>query len=178
MKKNKAILFDRDGVVNYRIVGDYVKNIDEFCFLPDFLDFFNFIKQNNYLSFLVTNQQGVGKGLMSEDQLSIVHSFMQLELNRITGYCFDDIRYCTKLANSNSFYRKPNPGMLLNVIDKYDIDKSASIMIGDSRSDILAGKAAGLKTILLAPAFLVMPEEPNFVFKNLYEVKANFNNIL
>ncbi len=177
MQNNKAILFDRDGVVNYRIVGDYVKSKNEFCFIPDFLKFFKFIKQNDFLAFLVTNQQGVGKGMMTEDQLIQVLDYMQTKLKETSGYSFDDIYFCTELAETNSFYRKPNPGMLLEAINNYNIEISESLMIGDSKSDVLAGRAVGMKTILLAPPYVDQSEEPYFIFKNFYEIEKSFNEL-
>jgi len=178
MIKPKAILFDRDGVVNYRIVGDYVKNSDEFCFIPDFITFFKFIKDYGYLTLLVTNQQGVGKGIMNEKQLESVFDNMQSDLLKLTASNFDKIYYCTDLAESKSFYRKPNPGMLLEAIEQYKLDLNQSIMIGDSKSDVLAGNAVGLKTILLSPPFKQKLNEPDFIFKNFDEIIANFNKLL
>ncbi len=114
---NKAIFFDRDGIVNYRPVGDYVKSPQEFRFLPDFLEFFVFIKKNNYLAIVITNQQGIGKGLMTDEDLSIIHLKMQEDLFNITGYNFDDIYYCPDLALTPSQRRKPNPGMILEAVE-------------------------------------------------------------
>ncbi len=151
MPKNKAIFFDRDGVVNYRPIGEYVLRINEFHFLPDFLQFFPIIKKKGYLAILISNQQGVGKELMTEDELNQITAFMQRELNKLTGYNFDYIYYCTELKTSNSYRRKPNPGMLLEAIEQLNINPEESWMIGDSESDMIAGKRAGVRTILLNP---------------------------
>ncbi|MBI5326405.1 MAG: hypothetical protein HZB41_14225, partial [Ignavibacteriae bacterium] len=67
------------------------------------------IKNHGYLAILITNQQGIGKGLMQEKELLDVHKFMQDALMIITGNNFDDIFYSTELAETNSFRRKPNP---------------------------------------------------------------------
>jgi histidinol-phosphate phosphatase family protein len=178
MYKNRAILFDRDGVVNYRIVGDYVKTIEEFQFIPDFITFFKFANELGYMTFLVTNQQGVGKKLMSEEQLQQLFDSMQSGLMYLTGSKFDKIYYCTELAESKSKCRKPNPGMLLQAIEEYSIDLEESFMIGDSKADIIAGNAAGLKTILLAPSFQKKIRGPNYTFQNFYEIMYNFYKIL
>ncbi len=148
----KAIFFDRDGVINYRIVGDYVKSYDEFCFVPDFIDFFSEIKRRRYLAIIITNQQGVGKNIMTDEDLHAIHSKMQEEIISLTGYGFDDIFYCTDLATVFSNRRKPNPGMLNEAIEKWNIDKHLSWMIGDSLSDIIAGKNANVQTIYIGQA--------------------------
>ena len=82
---NKAFFFDRDGIVNKRIIGDYVKEISEFEFIPEFFDIFELICKKGYIPILVTNQQGIGKKLMTEEQLIIVHDYMNKNLLDKTG---------------------------------------------------------------------------------------------
>lgn len=173
--KRKAVFFDRDGVVNFRLVGDYVKNKKEFIFLDDFLLFFKDIKEKNYLAFLVTNQQGVGKKLMTEKELKTLHKYMQKQLAIRTGFAFDDIFYCTSLAAQNDPRRKPAPGMILEALAKWDIDEENSWMIGDSVNDIIAGKSAGLKTVLLAPNLCNPEVSPNLIAPNLFNIKIGIN---
>lgn len=149
MTKNKAIFFDRDGIVNYRIVGEYINLEENFRFTPDFLEIFPKIKQLGYIAILVSNQKGVGKGLMSETELAQIHNFMMQKLIELTGESFDDVFYCTDVFPENSWRLKPNPGMLLEAIDKWNIDPQMSWMVGDSEKDILAGKNAGVRTVLI-----------------------------
>jgi D-glycero-D-manno-heptose 1,7-bisphosphate phosphatase len=151
--KKRAIFFDRDGVVNYRIVGAYVKTKHEFNFIPDFIPFFSMIKNLGYLAIIITNQQGIGKGLMDLAELEVVHTAMQTELLSLTNNSFDDIFFCSDLAETNSLRRKPNPGMLFDAIEKWDIEIENSWLIGDSKSDIEAGIKAKVKTILLQPDY-------------------------
>jgi D-glycero-D-manno-heptose 1,7-bisphosphate phosphatase len=145
----KAVFFDRDGTVNIRIAGDYIKRKEEFKFIPDFIPFFKFIKEKGFLAVLVTNQQGIGKGKMTIQELNEVHEFMQNEMIKACGFCFDDIDFCQDLASTNSFRRKPNPGMILEAEEKWNIDPKLSWMIGDKPQDVIAGKRAGTKTLLL-----------------------------
>ncbi len=145
---NRAVFFDRDGVVNKRIIGGYVTSIDEFVFLPEFFTLFKLVKQN-FLAILITNQQGLGKNLMTEKELSSIHSYMQYQLRIQTGYSFDDISYCGDLAESNSFRRKPNPGMLLEAMERWNINPKESFMIGDNISDYLAAINANINPILI-----------------------------
>ena len=162
---NKTIFFDRDGVVNYRPVGDYVKSPSEFHFVADFPEYFIKIKQQGCLAIIISNQQGVGKGLMSETDLNDIHNYMQKEVYKLTGYRFDDAFYCFDLKDSGSTRRKPEPGMLIEAIEKWDIDIENSYMIGDSVSDVIAGKRAGVKTIFLSSD--VECEDADFNVKSL-----------
>jgi D-glycero-D-manno-heptose 1,7-bisphosphate phosphatase len=166
---NKAIFFDRDGVVNYRIVGEYITSPENFVFMPDFLYFFQEIKKAGYLAIITSNQQGIGKGLMAEEQLDKVHKYMQEKLKELTGFPFDDIFVCTELASANSHRRKPNPGMIEEAVEKWNIDIEQSWMIGDRASDVIAGKRGGLKTILLRCFSIDEVPEADFVIRNLYE---------
>ncbi|MFN3782254.1 MAG: D-glycero-alpha-D-manno-heptose-1,7-bisphosphate 7-phosphatase, partial [Candidatus Kapaibacteriota bacterium] len=146
MTKRKAIFFDRDGIVNYRIVGEYINREDNFHFTPDFLEVFPKIKRLGYLAILVSNQKGVGKGLMTIEELNKINDFMLRKLVELTGESFDDVFYCTDVSVENSFNLKPNPGMLLEAVEKWSIDIQNSWMVGDTDKDIIAGKRVGLKT--------------------------------
>lgn len=103
------MFLDRDGIVNWRIVGDYVRCAEEFVLLPDFVDFLRGIKALGFLSILVTNQQGIGKGLVSPDAVAALHEQLQQHLQRTLGSGVDDIFVCPDLEGSNSPYRKPEP---------------------------------------------------------------------
>jgi D-glycero-D-manno-heptose 1,7-bisphosphate phosphatase len=160
-----VIFFDRDGIVNACVMGGYVTDVNDFLFLPDFFPFLTAVKQRGLRAILITNQQGIGKGLMSEDDLHRIHEFMQAELAHRTGWTFDDIFFAGELDATSSKYkdccsdefvpppehirRKPSPAMLLEAAKKWDIDLAASWMIGDSISDAQAGRAAGCRTLLV-----------------------------
>lgn len=144
----KALFLDRDGIINHRIIGDYVKHPSEFHLIPEVLPLFHWAKENNYLTIIITNQQGIGKGLMTESDLNEVHQEMRRQLS-LSGIIPDDIFFCSDLDGTNSPRRKPAPGMLLEAIAKWNINPAQSWMIGDSISDVIAGKSAGTKTILI-----------------------------
>ena len=171
--KCKAVFFDRDGVVNLRVINDYIKNSREFKFLPDFLHFFPKVISSGYHTFLITNQQGVSKGVMSLEELKGIFNFMQFGLQKKTGSQFHDIFYCTDPADSNSFYRKPNPGMLLDAIKKWNIDIESSWVIGDSISDAQAGKRAGMKTVLVGKYNKDTCPEADYIARNLFDIEKN-----
>lgn len=173
---NKAVFFDRDGIVNHRKINDYIKTIDEFKFIPQFFETFKIVKENNYLALLVTNQQGIGKGLYSITDLAVIHNNMQEKLLQHTGFKFDDIAFCPSLHEVNDFRRKPNPGMLLEFIEKYDLDTENCWMVGDSESDILAAEKAGIKSILIRYNFNRC--NPTFRFDNLEKLNLVLSKIL
>ncbi len=149
MPARKAILFDRDGVINFRIVGEYIKDFSNFYFIPDFLEILPILKQKGYLIILISNQKGVGKGLMSNSELENLTKLIRASLIEKTGFDFDDIFYCTDSGESFSWELKPNPGMILRAVEKWNLDKSHCWMVGDSYKDILAGKRAGVNTVFV-----------------------------
>ncbi|HRS01985.1 MAG TPA: HAD family hydrolase [Bacteroidota bacterium] len=172
--KNKAFFLDRDGIINERLIGDYVKSAEEFKFIEDFFNLLKKIKESNYLAILISNQQGIGKGLMTLNDLEKIHNYMQNELEKKTNYKLDDIFICTSLASENDYRRKPNPGMILEAIEKYDIDPNLSFMVGDSLSDVEAGKRAGVKTIFIGDDYNI---KANFNFVNIMEFVEHFENV-
>ena len=147
--KNWTLFLDRDGVINKRIVDGYVTCWEEFEFLPGVLDAMKvFSKRFKYIV-LVTNQQGVGKGLMSEDDLDAVHDAMMQEIEAHDGR-IDVILSCTQLASDPDNFRKPKPDMAFMAQEIFpDIDFSKSLMIGDGQSDIGFGRNAGMYTVFI-----------------------------
>jgi D-glycero-D-manno-heptose 1,7-bisphosphate phosphatase len=172
MMKRKAFFFDRDGIVNKRIHCGYVTTPDEFEFLPDFIPLFQLVNQRGYFTAVITNQQGIGKGLMTENDLSNVHNHMQMNLLKLTDFSFGAIYFCGELHEAASARRKPNPGMLLEAIDDYSLDPEVSFMIGDSISDVQAGKSAGCTTILIGDYQKTNIPEADFCFGTLEECRV------
>lgn len=157
-----ALFLDRDGVINRRLVGSYVRSPQEFELLDDVLPIMQAARERGMVLVLITNQQGVGKGLMTDAELDAVHDHMQTLLRERLGFGLDGIYVCTALDATNSPRRKPAPGMLLEAIAELDIDAAASWFLGDSVTDAMAGRAAGVPTILVgdhpaAAADIVVP---------------------
>jgi D-glycero-D-manno-heptose 1,7-bisphosphate phosphatase len=167
--KSKAIFFDRDGVVNERILGGYIRSWDEFRFLPEVGETLKEIKDRGYIAIIITNQRGVGLGLMTESDLHDIHKRMQEELLDRSGVEFDDIIFCTD-ANDESARRKPSPAMLLEAQAKYDLDMQKCWMIGDTASDIEAGARAGTKTAFLMNDHDIAPEKATICIASLKEI--------
>lgn len=138
---NKAVFLDRDGVINKKLENDYVKTVSEFEILEEVTETLQKLKKLGYILIVITNQQGIGKGLMSEKDLSKIHEHMLKELPEI-----DDIYYCPHLEGTCDC-RKPKNKMLLDAKEKWNIDFNKSWMIGDSVSDIVCGKSVGCKSV-------------------------------
>ncbi len=146
---NKALFLDRDGVINIRLVGAYVRKPSEFTLIDEILPLLREASKRGYKLIVISNQQGVGKGLMTHDDLDAVHKHMQ-ELLRASGSpTIDAIYTCTDLADTQSTHRKPAPGMLIDAMREHDVDPSMSWFVGDSRTDAQAGSAAGVHTALI-----------------------------
>ena len=147
--KSWTLFLDRDGVINVRLIDDYVKNLGEFEFLPGVLDAFTIFAEKFGRIIIVTNQQGVGKGLMTLQDVDKVHDFMVKEIENQKGRV-DKIYVCPQLKSDPDNFRKPSPRMAYMAQHDFpEIDFDKSVMIGDSNSDIEFGKNAGMYTILI-----------------------------
>jgi histidinol-phosphate phosphatase family protein len=145
---NRAIFFDRDGVINKKAKEhDYIKNWGEFEFLPNVAEIIKKLNKN-FLVIIVSNQRGIGRGLMTVNDLNDIHEKMKEELSK-KGAKIDGIYFCPHTDEENCACRKPMPGMLLRAAKDFNINLSQSYMVGDSSSDVQAGKNAGCKTILI-----------------------------
>lgn len=141
-----AVFFDRDGVINIAPgPGRYVESPEEFVLLPGFPSVLHIVRDLGYETFVATNQRGVSLGRMSAEALDAIHAKMSDLLLR-EGLAFRDVRVCTSGDNADP-RRKPNPGMLLEAAQTWNLDLARSWMIGDSETDILAGRRAGCRTV-------------------------------
>lgn len=150
-QSKKVIFLDRDGVINKRPPrGEYVRNWQEFEFLPGAVEALKLISQKGYRIYLITNQAGVGRGMMSEQDLKIIHQKLKGELEK-NGVRISGIYYCPHEMNENCQCRKPKPGLLLRAAEERNLDLKDAIFIGDDERDCQMGKAVGCKTILVTP---------------------------
>lgn len=142
-----TLFLDRDGVINRRIFGGYVKEVGEFEFLHGVTESIANLSEVFGRIIVVTNQQGVGKNIMTENDLIVVHNHLISEINKAGGK-IDDIIYCTKLESEKDNCRKPNNFMAIKATEKFpEIDLKKSIMVGDSLSDIQFGINSGMRTV-------------------------------
>lgn len=139
-----TLFLDRDGVINKRIYDGYASKVEEFILLDKVKEAFQMLRKTFGTIIVVTNQQGIGKGIMTENDLALVHAYMMKELD----YTIDKIYYSPHLANENHRMRKPNIGMAIQAKQDFPgIDFAKAIMVGDSFTDILFGQNAGMKTV-------------------------------
>ena len=142
-----SLFLDRDGVINNKLEGRYVTNFNEFEFIKNSDTAIVSLSKIFKRIFIVTNQQGIGKGIMSEKDLQLLHDNMQKKISSIESV-ITKIYFCPHLAEDLCKCRKPNIGMLEQAkVDFPDIKIDQSFLIGDSDSDIEAGKIFGLTTI-------------------------------
>lgn len=143
-----SLFLDRDGVLNARRENDYVKCWDEFVFLPGVLDAMPRFGVSFGRIIVVTNQRGIGRGLMSARALEDIHERMRREIEAHGGR-IDRIFHCPdSTENDLRGWRKPEVGMALEAKRAFpEIDFGRSIMIGDSISDMAFGRNAGMHTL-------------------------------
>lgn len=151
--KQKAVFLDRDGTLNKYMA--FLRNIDDFELLPNAAEMVKRINQSEYLAIVVTNQPVIARGEVTWEELNEIHNKMETLLGEEGAY-LDDIFVCPHHPDKGfegerveykiaCGCRKPKPGMLIAAAEKYNVDLSQSYMVGDSESDMQAGKAAGCK---------------------------------
>ncbi|WEJ71904.1 HAD family hydrolase [Pseudomonas sp. PSE14] len=149
---NKALFLDRDGVIN--VDYGYVYQKENFTFNPDIFQLVHKARERGYLVIIVTNQAGIGRGYYSEEDFLELMDWVSIQFNLNSGR-IDKTYYCPfhpkhGVGNylKDSFFRKPNPGMLLEAEREFSIDMKQSLMIGDNPSDMEAGFAAGVGKLI------------------------------
>lgn len=139
-----CLFLDRDGVINVKPPnGGYVRNWDEFHLIPAAVDWVLLFNALDYLVIVVTNQRGVARGLVRAEDLADVHTRMTAELAR-RGARLDDIFVCPH-EEGTCDCRKPRPGLVRQAQERWDIDMSRSLLIGDSESDRQLAVNCGLR---------------------------------
>ncbi len=144
-----TLFLDRDGVLNHDKDNDYIRNWEEFRFYDNTLEALSILAKHFNRIVVVTNQKGVGKGLMSVADLDNIHTNM-LSGILAAGGKLDKIYYCADLSD-DSVNRKPNPGMAHQAMKDFpEIDMKKSIIVGNRISDMGFGRNAGMHTVFIA----------------------------
>jgi len=169
-----AIFLDRDGVLNPHIPGGYLLSASDLVLLPGAAAAVRRLNDAGLPVILISNQQGVGKGIMTLNDLMAIETRMQELLAQEAGAHLDKCYYSTELANAQSNRRKPGPGMLLEAAQDFGLTLANTVFAGDSPTDIQAGQAAGVgATVLLlcggTPCYRdgLFSPGPDYVFAEL-----------
>jgi D-glycero-D-manno-heptose 1,7-bisphosphate phosphatase len=146
IKKVNAVFFDRDGTIMHD--AHYPRHPDQVRLLPGAGEALMALKRKGMLLVLISNQSGIGRGLITPEQAEAVHEKVMNCLSQFE-VCLDGAYYCPHAPEEKCSCRKPLPEMVLRAAHDLDIDLSSSYMVGDKESDIEAGKRAGCRTILI-----------------------------
>ena len=145
------MFLDRDGTIN--VDHGYVGTRDRWEWMPGAIDAIRMATQAGWRVFVVTNQSGIARGFFDEDATDALHGWMSAEIRQAGGR-IDDIRVCpfhpeAKIARYRrvSDWRKPAPGMILDLIRTWALDPARCVMVGDQPTDVAAAEAAGIRGI-------------------------------
>jgi len=155
---NKAIFLDRDGTINKEV--DFLTKINRISIIKGTKQALKTFSDLGFLNIVITNQSGIERGYLSKTQLDKIH----LEFEKLLSYnsrsLVNDFIYCPhylkdglKKYSRESFFRKPNPGMIVKAAVKHNIDLSKSFLIGDSYRDMVSADIAGVKKILVLTGY-------------------------
>jgi D-glycero-D-manno-heptose 1,7-bisphosphate phosphatase len=151
-ERKPAVFLDRDGVLN--IDHGYVARQEDFQWVEGAAAAVRALNEAGYYVFVATNQSGIARGLYAVEDMHKLHDFMAGELAR-AGARIDDIRFCPfhpegtiEAYRRVSDWRKPGPGMILDLMQKWPVERERSALIGDKEADIEAAHAAGVRGLL------------------------------
>jgi D-glycero-D-manno-heptose 1,7-bisphosphate phosphatase len=155
---NRAIFLDRDGTINKEV--DYLTKVNQISFIKGSKEALKFFRDSGFLNIVITNQSAIARGYISEKQLAVIHTEFRKLLSHKSKSLIDDIFYCpyykggkVKKYSQESFFRKPNPGLILKAAVKHNIDLSKSFLIGDSYTDMKCADTAGVRKILVLTGY-------------------------
>jgi len=184
-----GIFLDRDGTINQEV--DYLRSPDDLHLLEGAAAGIRELNQCGCRVFVITNQSGIARGLLTEQQLDAIHQKLRTELKAENAY-LDAIYYCPHHPEGNPPYRmecdcrKPNTGMIDRAIKEFQIDTGQSFVVGDRLLDIQTGKNVGAQTILVLTGYgkqeLQYCRDHNvqidFVAENLYDAVTHIKKLI
>ena len=174
MKIYDCIFLDRDGTLNPD--PGYIKNLDEFKFYPYTLSALKKIALNHNKFCIVTNQSGISRGLIKQNDLDKIHSFIKSEFEKNNIPLLEIFTANDHPDKNPSSRRKPGPGMFFEARDSFGIDLANSLIIGDSFADIEAGRLLGMDSMLVLSgngiktlSLISRIKIPNYIVNDLNE---------
>jgi len=171
---NKVVFLDRDGVIN-RDSPDYIKNWSEFEFLPGAVKALKRLTDNGFATILITNQSAINRGLTSLEAFEHICKMFRQTVEAEGGR-IKDIFFCPHRPDEECICRKPKPGLILRACEKYGIDLSQAVMIGDNVKDIECARNAGCGRAILVRTgsgiqaekqMASMPLRPDYIVADL-----------
>ncbi|MDD7567293.1 MAG: HAD family hydrolase [Helicobacter sp.] len=175
----KCAFFDRDGVIN--IDKGYVYQKKDFLFCEGIFTLLELLKERGFLLIVVTNQSGINRGYYTQEQVEVLHKFMQEQIKLELGFCFDRIYFCPHVPEENCRCRKPQSGMIESALHDFCIDLSRSLLIGDKPTDIQCaqeGNVAQKFFITKQDCSLQLPNITNLhQVQNLGQIGAIIRNL-
>ncbi|HRK21686.1 MAG TPA: HAD family hydrolase [Fimbriimonadaceae bacterium] len=171
--ERRPLFLDRDGVLNVDVTP-YVSCLEEFQVFPFTVEALTLLDRAGFDLYVVSNQQGVAKGITPEAELDRMEAHLQSLLAPI-GFGIRKFYYCKALKGENSELRKPRPGMVFAARDEFDLDLTGAFLIGDKDTDIECAKHAGLRPLLVMTGVTAPGEElgwaypPEKVFRDLMD---------
>lgn len=177
MQLSKAVFLDRDGTINKEV--DVLRDVKQLRILSGAAKAIKLINNLGFLAIIITNQPVIARGWLTEKEVDAIHGILVRRLNK-KGAKIDAVYYCPHHPNANlkkyrliCKCRKPCVGMIKEAVKQLKVNSKRSFLIGDSTGDILAGKRAGLKTILVKTGYGGKDGKyktaPDFIAKNLTE---------
>lgn len=145
---DKVIFIDRDGVINWDPIGDYIKKVEDFKYIDGVLESLRKLSVAGYRVVVISNQAGIGDGVYKKQDLDIITDTMVKTVAAYGGK-IDGVYHCLHGKNEGCSCRKPETGLFVQAANDFSFDKQQTFFIGDKVSDIVAGKRFGLKTILV-----------------------------
>lgn len=146
----RLVLIDRDGVIN-RDSTEYIKRVEEWQPLPGSLEAIADLTRAGFTVAVVTNQSGIGRGLLTEKTLAAIHAAMRQAVETAGGR-IAGIHHCPHLPDDGCDCRKPRPGLLHRAAEALGLPLAGAPFIGDKISDVEAARAAGARPILVGAA--------------------------
>ena len=152
-QRRGAVIFDRDGVLNEEV--GYAYRPSQIRWVEGAMAAVKAVNAAGLFAFVATNQSGVARGYYCESDVVALHDWMNAELGREAGAHIDAFVYCPfhpeakiEAYRRDASCRKPQPGMILELLDRFPVDPQRTLMIGDKDSDLAAARAAGVKGLL------------------------------